>query len=132
MSKKLLKFAVLCVFGMLLVFSACDVTSSYGAFDGLNYAYANRQWTIAAASADGYTARTFNLNAGELSALRATSSSTAGNVYLTVWQGSVYKTFPITAKTDEPIDTDFIPGSIRLQVVFKNAAGVNVTISWAV
>ena len=91
----------------------------------------NNTWRATPYRANGNSRVDYTFTAANLEAMTVRSTNDEGRISLVFIQGDMERTFDITGEFYENIDMGgFVPGSIRLRLVFENARDVDTLIRW--
>ena len=88
-------------------------------------------WTISAKTVKGHFNRTINLKVDEPIVFNIIGNSKDGGIYFIMSQDDTEVVTDISGVFIGTVDTSgFEPGTVQLQLVFKNAFDVSVIITW--
>lgn len=122
--------AVAVVVAMLLTRGGFVVKS--GAMSGCMSLVRGTTWRTTAHRIDGHCRVDQSLDAGQLAALRVTSTNGSGRVVLLLSQGATTRSVDLSGGFDGPVDVHgFAPDRrTRLRVDFRDARDVRLDVRW--
>lgn len=90
----------------------------------------NTAWQISAHAGNSTRLRNINLTEESLNNFSISSNSDEGNISILFSQNNIYKQIDISNFEDTIDLSDFVPGSIRIELVFQEAINFRVNIQW--